>query len=447
MPVIANTAYPRLSAHPPPAELETAFTPTAAEIAFAARRSRQPVPRLALLVLLKAFQRLGYFPMLAAVPAAVVEHIARGAGVLPTDDIAAAIAAYDGTTYRVRLAGLVRTYLGVIPYDRSARAAAVQVCLEAARTRDDLADIINAAIEELVRCRYELPAFDTVLRIARTARALVNRGYYRRVAATLSTEMRGRLLDLLAIPAGETRSAWDRVKTEPKRPSPQRMREFIAHLQWLREQCVGANAFAGVPDQKIRQFAAEARTLNAAALSAVVEPKRLTLVAALLRRQAAQALDDLADMFIRLTQRMHNRAKLALAGHQARHAEETDALVAVLRETVLACRDAGEGQARLAAVEALLLPDAEGILERCEAHAAIAGNNHLPLLARFYPVSIKSNGPRSCASWSRRGPSRPRRTGRQSRRSRSYSLTGHTVIQSCARSEVTAKLLMPRRGS
>ena len=61
MPVIADTAYPRLPAEPGPAELD-AFTPDAAELAFAARRTRRPAPRLALLVLLKTFQRLGHFP-------------------------------------------------------------------------------------------------------------------------------------------------------------------------------------------------------------------------------------------------------------------------------------------------------------------------------------------------------------------------------------------------
>src|SRR4051812_4043030 len=48
MPVIAETAYPRLPAEPEPAELE-AFTPEPAEIAFARQKTRQPGPRLALL--------------------------------------------------------------------------------------------------------------------------------------------------------------------------------------------------------------------------------------------------------------------------------------------------------------------------------------------------------------------------------------------------------------
>jgi len=89
------------------------------------------------------------------------------------------------------------------------------------------------------------------------------------------------------------------------------------------------------PDQKLRQFAAGARTLNAADLSRMTEAKRLTFIAALLRRRAAAALDEAAEMFVRLTARMHNRAKEALDEHLKRHADETDALVALLRETVI----------------------------------------------------------------------------------------------------------------
>ena len=59
-------------------------------------------------------------------------------------------------------------------------------------------------------------------------------------------------------------------------------------------------------------------------------------------------------------------------------------LIALLRKTVLACRDGSDRDARLGAVEGLLLPEAEAILAQCEAHAALAGNNYLPLLARFY---------------------------------------------------------------
>ena len=381
MPVIADTAYPRLPAEPGLVELE-AFTPEAAELAFAQQKTRQPGPRLALLVLLKTFQRLGYVVRLADVPTAVVAHVAASADLAGA---ASEIAGYDETSYRTRLSTLVRGYVGVAGYDREARGIAARACIEAARTRDDLADIVNAGIEELLRRRRELPAFGTLLKLARTARTLVNRAYYRRIASALPAEARARLAALLVVPEGATRSGWDQVKADPLRPSPQRMREHLAHLAWLRGQAAAAEAFAGVPDRKLRQFAAEARSLNAAVLSHITESKRLALIAALLRSQVARALDDAAEMFVRLMTRMHNRAKEALDEYRARHAAETDALIALLRETVLACQDQeAERDARLTAVEGLLLADADAILAKCEAHAAFAGNNYLPLLARFY---------------------------------------------------------------
>jgi TnpA family transposase len=142
--------------------------------------------------------------------------------------------------------------------------------------------------------------------------------------------------------------------------------------------------FSAVPAAKVRRFAAEARCLTANVLSRMIEPRRLALMAALLQSQIARTLDDLADMFVRQLQRMHARAREALQAHRLRQAEQTDALIALLRETVLACRGGGKPEERLAAIEALLLPDADGLLGRCEAHAALAGDNHLPFLAPFY---------------------------------------------------------------
>ena len=146
-------------------------------------------------------------------PAPIVARVASAAGLAGVVD---ELASYDGTSYRTRLMTLVRAFVGVAGYDRAAWAVAVQASLAAARTRDDLADIVNAAIEDLVRRRYELPAFGTLLKIARTARAFVNRGYFRRIAAAISPEERGRLNALLAVPEGTARSPWDQVKAEPR---------------------------------------------------------------------------------------------------------------------------------------------------------------------------------------------------------------------------------------
>ncbi len=75
---IERTAYPQFKRNPVVRELVAAYTPTDAELAFIAGCTRQPAHRLTLTILLKTFQRLGYFPALDEVPPAVVRHI-RGA--------------------------------------------------------------------------------------------------------------------------------------------------------------------------------------------------------------------------------------------------------------------------------------------------------------------------------------------------------------------------------
>ncbi|CAO3363360.1 Tn3 family transposase, partial [Azospirillum palustre] len=380
MPLIQDTAYPRLAASLGLAEL-AGFTPTAAEMVFVVGRTRRAGPRLALLVLLKTFQHLGYFVALGQVPPAIRDHLATIADLRGALDT---LPDYDSSTYRVRLTAAVREFVGVSNDGPTIRRTAVRASVVAARTRDEAADIINAAIEELVRQRLELPAFDTLLRIALAARAAVNRGYHRQVANALPADVLKRLNELLVLPPGQTRTAWDRVKTEPKRPTPRHLQEFLRHLDWLREQGSGTAVFAEVPDAKVRHFAAEARCLTANVLSRMVEPKRLALMAALLQSQIARTLDDLADMFVRQMQRMHARAQDALRLHHLEQTEQAGALIALLRETVLACRTDRSGEERLAAIESLLLSDADTILDRCEAHAAAASHNHLPFLPRFY---------------------------------------------------------------
>ncbi len=324
MPVIADTAYPRLPVQPGPAELE-AFTPSAAEIAFARQRTRQPGPRLALLVLLRTFQHLGHVVRLADVPAAVLAHVAASACLArATPDLAG----YDDTTYRVRLATLVRAHAGVDAYDPEARGMAARACIEAARTRDGLADIVDAGveprgspdIEELLRCRRELPAFSALLRLARSARTLANRGYHRRVAAALG-----------ALPSDH-----------PARGAPGR------HLVRMGPGQGGPAA---------AQPAAHARAPG---------PPRL----------AAGAGRD--------TGGVRGRAGPQAAPvrgrpgpHNGKQAPRVDG--GGSGQIAQALDGAAERDARLAAVKGLLLPDADAILAKCEAHAAFAGNNYLPL--------------------------------------------------------------------
>jgi TnpA family transposase len=257
-------------------------------------------------------------------------------------------------------------------------------CWDAARTRDDLADIINVALEELIRQRYELPAFTTILRVARTARTETNQGFYAQVRRRLCEIVMTKLTALLARPAEGAQSSWDRLKDEPKQATTQHTRDFLDHLEWLRQQTLPAEVFADIPDIKVKQFAAEARSLDLGSIHDCADPKRLTLTAALVVVQTARALDDVADMFIRLVQKLHNHAYDALLQHQADHVERTDSLVATLHGVTLAYRSEGTAEERLNAIGAVLEPDADRILAQCEAHEATSGRNYLPFLTCFF---------------------------------------------------------------
>ena len=65
-----------------------------------------------------------------------------------------------------------------------------RVVREAARTKEDLADLINVGIEELIRESFELPGFTTSLEEAQRGRADVNRALCTSVHEALG--MKGR---------------------------------------------------------------------------------------------------------------------------------------------------------------------------------------------------------------------------------------------------------------
>ena len=116
-----------------------------------------------------------------------------------------------------------------------------------------------------------------------------------------------------------------------------------------------------------------------------MEPhKRATLAVALISVQAARALDDLGEMFVRRMQHIHSAAKLALERYRAATVERTDGMVTTLHELLLAHQEEGTTDQRFAAMDAVIAPRREELLEACEAHLAHAGSNFFPFIWRAY---------------------------------------------------------------
>ena len=385
MPTIQETAYPRLKSVVSARDVASIYTPTPNELALAEQSTRGEGSHLSFLILLKTFQRLGYFPLLSQLPPAIVEHITI---LTQTQAALPELAGYDLSGTRKRHLQIIRQALHIQIFGRAARHAMLLAMREAARTKEDLADLINVSIEvsieELVRKKYELPAFDTLVRAARHIRAVLYRDFYRHVEATLTPEEQA-CIDALFVAEPDTRfTPWNTLKQEPGSPTLTHLKLWLDRQIWLAQYRIGAKALEGIPDVKVKHFAAEARTLDAARMLEMELRKRRTLAASLLRVQSARVLDDLAEMLIKRLSSLHQKGKDALAEYHLRNQQRADELVQTLQSLVTAYRSDGNALEKIAAMDVLLPDKGDAVLQRCEEHMAHAGDNYYPFLWRFF---------------------------------------------------------------
>jgi hypothetical protein len=105
----SDTAYPLLSANPTARELDELFTPNLVELNFAKTQTRQPASCIGLLLLLKTFQRLGYFVQVADIPLPIVQQVSLAAGFPEAPE---GLVTYDSSTARADHMALVRPAIG-----------------------------------------------------------------------------------------------------------------------------------------------------------------------------------------------------------------------------------------------------------------------------------------------------------------------------------------------
>jgi TnpA family transposase len=382
LPSVHDTAYPRLKSSFSEKELNAIFTPTAEELALAHEIAPSTALRICFLILLKTFQRLGYFLPLHKVPRQVAEHLSIMYGVHYE---AMEWEAYDASGSRYRHIALIREHLSVRGFNNIARQILVESVRQSAQLKEDLADLINIAIEELIHHRYELPGFSTLLDEAQRARAEVNRFIYNGVSLALGNERRRRIDDLLETDPLNKRSLWHSLKLDPGAPTLTQLRRLVARLRWLRSlNLVPPNLFSGITPVKAHHFALEARSLDAARMLELEPQKRYTLAAALVQHQLAQCLDDLAEMFIRRVRKAHRHAQETLTKAILSRQKQTDHIVGTFHRLLLAWRDGKTTKERLAAINEILGDQTEALIEQCQAHTVSSEHSHLPFLAKYF---------------------------------------------------------------
>lgn len=375
-----ESAYPRLKPDPTAKELQEIYTPNAEEFAFAADMVRRPIARLALLIQMKLFQRLGYFTPLSDVPEQIREHIARACGFvrIPVD---AEFTQYDGSGTRQLHRKALRAYFNVRSLGPDGRQWLQGVAEVTAQTKNTVIDVINVLLEELVHHRYELPAFGTLHEIAEHGREKVHRHYYETIATALTPEAKSLIDDMLKTPSGATHSGWHALKREPKKPTNKEVRQYLQHVQRLKHLAAQLPEI-DVPVPKLKFFRTMARALDASEVAELKPIKRYALAVIFIRAQYSKTLDDAADIFIRLMQNLENNARQHLIAYQMEHSKRADMLIGQLRDVLRAYQLDGTDTQRVDAIGGSLVLDIRTLLADCEDHMAYANRNFLPFLTK-----------------------------------------------------------------
>lgn len=279
----------------------------------------------------------------------------------------------------------VRLRLNVRTYDRAARKMIVRVVFTAAQTMDNPADLINAAIEELIKERYELPAFSTLDRLTGRVRNLVNRRLYQALFRRLSPTQISTLDKILQPDEKSFRTPYNSLKELPKKATLKHLQELIAHLESLTGLGDYEEILQGVSPVKIKHFAAQAKALDAAEMKDFADAKRYALLVCFVTRAGIKARDALAEMFIKRMAKLHQNGKEELEKIKLRQTEKTERLVSlfsgVLANVDLEKSDAevGKNIKKFFGSQNLAL-----LMEECEIVSAYYGDNYFPLIWKFY---------------------------------------------------------------
>jgi Domain of unknown function (DUF4158) len=217
---IERTAYPRFRRLVTARELAS-LSPSGDDVEWAREHTRSGEHLFSLVLSLVCFGRLGYFPRPGEVPVAVLEHVRREL------DLRQGTTAWCEARNVKAQRQLVRARLGVAHDPRRARAIAEAGIRSAAEVMNHPPDLINVALELVVKASLELPAFSTVDELASRVRREVNTGMFERIARRIALPGRVGLENLLDVVGAGPTTSYNRLKQPAGKASWSGFREQV----------------------------------------------------------------------------------------------------------------------------------------------------------------------------------------------------------------------------
>ncbi|MEO1610427.1 MAG: Tn3 family transposase [Pseudomonadota bacterium] len=378
---IERTAYPRFRGVISDRELQKLYQLSLEELDFIKTTAKGVAPRLTLATLLKTRQQAGYFPSLRDVPDQIIEFLASQMGISQSTSL---IDEREQKTTIHNHRSAIRVFLASNPYSNGGEKCASDAISKAARTMSDPADLINVAIEQLIKTHIELPAFSTMDRLAGHLRQKVHEEIYAETTAGLHDDQ-GIILDnLLELPAGEQVTGFTRLKQSPGTPTITRIREWSDRLSWMCDLLDPKPFLQGIAHTKIRQFAAEAAANEISDMRNIRnEARRRTLLLCLLHEAQTRTRDDLIEMFLRRMKKTENAAKNKLTTIQKEYRSLEETLISALAEILRHAKDDetnDESFGRNVRTSLAQCGGIDSLQSQYEAVSAYHQNNYLPLM-------------------------------------------------------------------
>ncbi|AOM14717.1 hypothetical protein BTI247_63880 (plasmid) [Bacillus thuringiensis Bt18247] len=281
----------------------------------------------------------------------------------------------------------IRQYLQVSTFGKDALHVATKAIYKAAYVMDHPPDLINVAIEELIKGHYELPAFSTLDRLVRRVRTLVNNQLCHTVMNRLSNQEKHKLDELLRTSQETKHSSFNYFKELPKSPSISHMKELQNKLDFITSFMSNIEELLKeVPNSKVKNFALEALALDASEMKDFTMAKRYTLLLSVIYRSQIITRDHLIDMFLKRIARIHKKGKEELALLREKQRSISENLISILSEVLHTTHM--HDDTNIIGSEITELFERRGgidsLQQDCLALSSYNGNNYLPLLEKFY---------------------------------------------------------------
>jgi TnpA family transposase len=378
MPTVQQTAHPTLKSEITQDSLDEGFQVTTADKRFVSRHCRsKSAAHLGMMVQLKVAQCLGRFLPYAKIPSPVIKHIKAQLG---STIKLGQLKNYFKLSTKDKHVKFIRKHLKLSPYNTAAAEQVQAWAIEAAKTKESVADIINVTLERLIRGCIELPGFRELERTCESARHSVNTAYYKEIAQHLKQEGLD-AIDRLLVSTKNSKKFWSTLKIESKKPTPGNIKHYLAHLEWLKSLQFIIPEELSLPPAKYDQFINEAMALDQSEMMALRHDKRIALCVVLIRHQYARTLDDAATIIIKTLKKIDNLARQRLENHLAEHRNQTDKLVEVLQDIISVYINKDHDEIRL---DQIIGSNPDKLLSMCQAYLKYSNKNHLPFMLPLY---------------------------------------------------------------